>query len=162
MGYHTDFRGGFEVTPPLQKVHENYINKFSETRRMKRDPDKLEDVPDPIRKAVNLGIGEDGEFFVGSKEHSGQDFSHPSVVDGNRPPSSQPGLWCQWIVIGDTVQWDGGEKFYNYTEWLQYLIDNFFKPWGYTLNGQVDWRGEDWSDTGTIQVINNKIKTLYK
>lgn len=81
----------------------------------------------------------------------------------------QPGLWCQW-TIGDedgvptddvqsvrTICWDGNEKFYEYVNWLKYIIHHFLKPWGYKLNGSVEWRGEDWSDTGKIIVTDNEI-----
>ena len=37
MGYTTDFYGAFSVTPELTDEQANYINTFSNTRRMKRD-----------------------------------------------------------------------------------------------------------------------------
>ncbi len=40
--------------------------------------------------------------------------------------------------------WNGAEKFYNYVEWLQYLIDKILAPRGYTLNGECQWFGENW------------------
>lgn len=75
---------------------------------------------------------------------------------------AQPGLWCQWVLTADGTQleWDGGEKFYNYVEWLQYLITNFFEPWGIKLNGQIEWFGEDRGDFGKIVVIDNKVEAL--
>ena len=35
-------------------------------------------------------------------------------------------------------------------EWLQYIINNFIEPWGYVLNGEVNWQGERAEDIGTI------------
>jgi len=61
---------------------------------------------------------------------------------------------------GTFIEWDGGEKFYNYVEWLSVLIRNFFKPWGYELNGKVSWRGEEFFDIGTIVLRNNEIELL--
>jgi hypothetical protein len=70
----------------------------------------------------------------------------------------QPGLWCQWQLDDETtLAWDGGEKFYNYIEWLQYLIVHFFEPWGIKLNGECYWQGEDNSDMGKIEIIDNVI-----
>ena len=70
----------------------------------------------------------------------------------------QPGLWCQWELQDDTtLAWDGNEKFYNYIEWLQYLIVHFFKPWGINLNGECFWQGDDNSDMGKIEIIDNVI-----
>ena len=70
----------------------------------------------------------------------------------------QPGLWCQWQLDDETtLSWDGSEKFYNYIEWLQYLIAHFFEPWGIKLNGECFWQGEDNSDMGKIEIIDNVI-----
>ena len=129
--------------------------------------------------------GKDGEYFVCVQGFRGQDMD-ASIIDFNTPPGQlghnevstdwhdryeennrrseagecQPGLWCQWIVEhGDVqvLQWDGGEKFYNYVEWLKYLINHFFEPWGVLLNGEIDWYGEDRSDIGKIIVKDNVV-----
>jgi len=70
-----------------------------------------------------------------------------------------PGIWCQWRSSDDGkyLEWDQGEKFYNYVEWLQFLIDNYFEKWGVQLNGQINWYGEDNGDLGQIHVTNSKI-----
>ena len=71
----------------------------------------------------------------------------------------QPGLWCQWRLDDETtLAWDGSEKFYNYIEWLQYLIAHFFEPWGIKVNGEVTWQGEDNADIGKIIVKDNEIE----
>lgn len=74
-----------------------------------------------------------------------------------------PRLWCQWIPNdnGDEIIWDGEENFYNYVEWLGYIVDQFLKPWGYILNGEVDWRGEKFYDLGTIVVKDNIITVTH-
>jgi hypothetical protein len=163
MGYTTDFNGHFIISPAINQEHATYLNKFAETRRMLRDSDILssEDFPDPIREMVDLPVGINGEYFVGGGGCNGQGRDR-SIIDYNRPPRTQPGLWCQWIVMKtrdgiDVVAWDGGEKFYDYVEWLCYLIEHFFKSWGYTLNGAVAWQGEDDDDIGEIRVVNNFI-----
>jgi hypothetical protein len=76
------------------------------------------------------------------------------------PPSTQPGLWCQWVAGdgGNSIEWDGGEKFYDYIDWIKYLINNFLKTWGYTINGTVKWRGEDFSDIGKIVIVDNQVQ----
>jgi hypothetical protein len=82
------------------------------------------------------------------------------VLDYNNAPLGQPGLWCQWIPTedGTAIEWDGCEKFYDYIEWLEYLIENFLKPWGYVLEGTCEWQGEDRQDRGRIVVNNNVVK----
>jgi hypothetical protein len=81
-----------------------------------------------------------------------------SIIDYNQQPSGQPGLWCQWNIVGNRLKWDGAEKFYHYVEWLEYLIEHFFKRWGYTLNGEVLWEGEWREDMGKIIVKDNVVE----
>jgi hypothetical protein len=50
------------------------------------------------------------------------------------------------------------EKFYNYVEWLEYLINVFLKPRGYVLEGCVRFFGEETEDMGYIEVKRNKVK----
>lgn len=71
-----------------------------------------------------------------------------------------PGFWCQWVPTEDGwgLEWDGNEKFYNYVEWLDVLIKKFFIPWGITLNGDVEWFGEEHDDRGIIRVRDNVVK----
>jgi len=160
MGYTTEFEGRFELDRSLTQEHIDYLEQFSNTRRMLRDPKIVEGMPDPVREDVGLGPGEDGEYFVGGKGMCGQDCDK-SVIDQNSPPANQPGLWCQWVPTkcGRGIEWDQGEKFYNYFEWLEYIVSNFLKPWGYVLNGKVKWRGEEFDDIGTIVVEDNLVVT---
>jgi hypothetical protein len=122
--------------------------------------DKIFNRLDSIREAVLLPIGGDGEYFTGAVGFAGQEDG-PCVLDFNRPPGSQPGLWCHWVPTKDRkgLEWDGGEKFYHYVEWLEYLIEHFLTPWGYVVSGTVKWSGEEEEDNGTIFVENNVVKT---
>jgi len=137
MGYTTDFNGEMEITPALPERLVTYVNALAASRRMKR-------TMDPI-------YGIEGEFFVDGGGYAGQDRDL-TVVDINIPPSTQPSLWCSWEINeeGTSLYWNGGEKFYNYTAWLAYIQRDILLPLGYCLDGEIEWRGEDWSDTGTI------------
>ncbi len=161
MGYTTDFEGRFDLDRIMDSEHAAYLKAFAETRRMKRDPAKAEALADPIRLAVGLPIGAEGGYFVGGAGFKGQDRD-PSVIDGNWEPEGQPGLWCQWTPTDDHegIEWDGVEKFSAYTEWLEYLIGHFLGPWGYQLNGKVEWQGEATTDLGTIHVRNNVVRAM--
>ena len=160
MGYTTDFSGSFSLNTPLTDAHAAYLQKFAETRRMKRNQTIASTLPDPAREAVGLPIGKQGAYFVGGVGDFGQRID-ASVIDGNDAPSGQPGLWCQWVPTQDNngIEWDGGEKFYHYVEWLAYITEHFLQPWGYVLNGEVEWFGEDHSDRGKIVVTNNAVST---
>jgi hypothetical protein len=158
MGYTTEFNGRFNLNKPLTEEHSNYLTQFAETRRIKRDARKTSGRPDPIRKAVGLQVGLEGGYFVGEGGFMGQN-SGPDVINSNDPPAGQPGLWCQWVPTEDRtgIEWNGMEKFYDYTEWLAYLIEHFLEPWGYVLNGEVEWQGEDLEDLGKLVVKDNMV-----
>lgn len=159
MGYTTDFFGELEISPPIKQEHADYINKFNDTRRMKRNEFVATYLDDPVRQAAGLPVGEQGCFFVGGIDYKGQGRD-ASVIEDSYPPAGQPGLWCQWRIEEGHLVWDGGEKFYYYEEWLEYLIANFFGPWGYTLNGSIDWYGEDSDDRGVIFVKDNMVESV--
>lgn len=171
MGYTTTFNGRFNVDKPLTEAHAAYLRAFNETRRMKRNAAVAETLPDPRRLAVGLPIGSDGAYFVGAEGFMGQ-HEDISVLDGNLPPGqsrkgyereksadAQPGLWCQWRPTDDNtgIEWDQGGKFYDYAEWLQYLVKHFLSPWGYVLNGEVTWQGKEHGDTGTLRCVANEV-----
>lgn len=144
MGYTTDFEGQFQITPPLNQADKEFLTKLAETRRMKRN--------------VGPEYGIEGEFYVDGKGHYGQE-DEANIVNHNMPPSTQPGLWCQWIPNedGSALEWDQGEKFYDYVEWLVYLIEKILKPRGYMLNGTVAWEGEESGDYGQIIAKDNVV-----
>ena len=100
MGYHTEFKGKFNLNKPLDDETYNFLIKFNETRRMARNTDPK--------------FGVEGEFFVDGFGFRGQD-NDPTIIDHNRCPSTQPGLWCQWRPSEDRmhIEWDEGEKFFK-------------------------------------------------
>ncbi len=176
MGYTTDFQGKFTFDQPLTPEHRRYLLAFAGTRRMKRSERRLSSelalvrVADPLREAVGLPLGDDGGYTVTNArytEDGGVEIAEfgqvrtRDVDDYNGPPDGQPGLWCQWEPNGDgtAIQHDGGEKFYHYVEWLEYLIHHFLAPWRYVLNGEVTWEGEESGDVGKIIVTNNEVTT---
>lgn len=165
MGYTTEFEGSFEFEEPLTDKMIQYINRFSTTRRIKRNVEKIKETYSDWKKlSFNGDLGEDGEYFVGDSDWALDRFSRdvssdPSIIDYNEPPAKQPGLWCQWVVSldGKYLEWDDNEKFYDYIEWLDYLITHFFTPNNIFMNGSVIWRGENFEDIGKITVEHNKI-----
>lgn len=186
MGYTTEFKGSLQFDKPLTHSQVAYIQAFNTTRRMKRDAAKAEALKDDLRIAVGLPIGHEGSYYVGSHSDGNMGQKNDaSVLDHNDPPGSvkrnlerweetraendqaikegkaQPGLWCQWTVSDDgtKLEWDGGEKFYSYTEWLKYLIAHFFSVWGVKLNGTIKWQGEDMDDRGEIYVEESEVST---
>lgn len=147
MGYTTEFTGKFKFNKTLDKETYTFLKKLSETRRMKRK--------------VGPEYGVEGEFFVDGKGYAGQDHDN-TIIDHNTPPKTQPGLWLQWEPTKDKkyLTWNGAEKFYNYVEWLKYLLDKILIPKGYGLEGCVEFQGEDEGDHGYIVIKDNVVEVM--
>lgn len=153
MGYTTDFNGAIEVSPPLNPQEVEYLRKFSDTRRMNR---------------------EKGPYFVDGRGGGGQGGGDDDIIGYNEPPEGQPGLWCHWVPteFGEDIEWDGGEKFYNSVEWMEYIIDHFLKPDGHSkgqpgfeaftfdhiCNGVIYAEGEDPDDRWALRVKDNVVE----
>ena len=149
MGYTTDFVGRIDVVPALSVEEITFINKFSDTRRMKR---------------------ENGPYFVDGNGFCGQDDGPDEVYDHNNPPEGQPGLWCQWVATddGSAIEWNGAEKFYGSPDWMAYLIKHFLGetpvaasqlPFlkGHVLNGRIGAQGEEAYDMWELLVNDNVV-----
>jgi len=149
MGYTTDFQGAFTLNRKLDPITHQFLAKLNHTRRMKRDMGA-----DSQRHQYGI----DGEFYVDGGGSHGQDRDD-TIVDYNKPPSTQPSLWCQWIpsTDGREIVWDGAEKFYEYRAWLAYIIASILAPRHYHLTGNVHYQGEDPDDNGMIIVVENQI-----
>jgi len=158
LGYTTDFTGQFKFDAPLTAAQVAYLNKFSRTRRVKRDAEKADQQRDSVRYKVGLEVGPEGAYFVGAEGFAGQDQSD-DILDYNHPPAGQPSLWCQWVPTedGEAIEWDGNEKFYEYIAWIEYIIEHFLTPWGRTLSGEVSWQGESSDDRGVIFIKDNEV-----
>tara|TARA_B100000287_G_scaffold199541_1_gene188573 strand:- start:2419 stop:3009 length:591 start_codon:yes stop_codon:yes gene_type:complete len=185
MGYHTEFYGSFELDEPLTGNQVNYLKEFARTRRMKRDVEEYINGDrvwsagvHNLYESVGLPIGEEGAYVADGagwelgehmnlclmeievESYDGSTFKTDSY---NNAPIGQPGLWCKWVPTdnGKEIEWNGHEKFYDYTEWIEYIIEHFLTPWGRTLNGQVRFYGEGIDDRGVIYIKDNKVERVY-
>lgn len=149
MGYTTDFEGRVEIEPALNAEEITYLNKFSDSRRMDR---------------------ENGPYFVDGNGFAGQDHGPDEIYDHNKPHSSQPGLWCQWVPTDDgtALVWNGAEKFYEAAAWMQYLVDHFIGSspvakaelsflQGHVCNGTISAQGEEPGDAWLLEVRDNQV-----
>lgn len=80
----------------------------------------------------------------------------PDCIPGDHPAGS----YMQWVPSQslDAIGWDGEEKFYDYTKWLQWLC-KWLSEIGVETNGEMIWSGEDASDSGVITVRNGAVST---
>jgi len=107
MGYTTEFDGSIVIEPPLS---DNFVNRFNEIAN-KRNNEYGDGVEGSFDHVCHNKLGRKGRAFglisVGLSE--------------------VPGCWCHWILENQQhatiLMWDGGEKFYYYVQWLQYVID---------------------------------------
>ncbi len=86
---------------------------------------------------------------------------HAAAEDQEYPegPTPWPSGYCQWELTRDCmgIKWDGSEKFYDYVEYLQAILDNILKPNGLTLTGEVKYRGEDNEDYGVLRIEDGEV-----
>jgi hypothetical protein len=99
----------------------------------------------------NLTLAETQEF------HDFVTTRRCRLDDPNKPPEGQPSLWCDWRI--ERINGEDREhliavdgKNYSHGEWLHYLCVNFFKPRGVTLDGRVDWQGQEEDDRGYYEL----------
>lgn len=143
MAYINKVQGQFYISPNLSESHLEYLKRFTELRRMKRDPIKTEKRLDIVRKSVNLPAGQEGEYYVGQYVSHYEQTSAEDVIDSNQPPITQPSLWCDWKFRKNRFFMSKGddELFYYehdvYIKWFHYLLDNFLHPWGYFVSGEI-------------------------
>lgn len=149
MGYYTSFSGSISIEPALNAEEVQYLKLFSLTRRMNRRSGPYHAV-------------DDGNF--------GQN-NEPDIIDYNRPPAGQPGLWCMWEPSEDGTELlipDEG-KHYDVEDWLEYLIEHFLRPGAlavkdlpflqanHVLNGVVYAQGEEDDDRWRLLVEDNEV-----
>jgi hypothetical protein len=162
MGYSTYFEGSFYINDPLSAAQIAFLKEFAETRRMTRDTKKIEFIPDDkknhkmLKLLKEVGMPVD---YYGGIGFCGQE-KDDSIIDYNES-GIFPSLWNQWIPTedGKKIIWDSGEKFYEYVKWIVFMVEHFFIPWGKTLNGTVEWQGENNDDRGLIIIYHNKVTT---
>lgn len=139
MGTTTIFNGQFRLDRPLTKEHAAYLHAFNRVRHIQRDPERT--MLDPLRDAVGLPLGAEGVYYVAGGRYTKEFINDTSVVGFGSNPTMTPGYWCQWRPTADArgLEWDQGDKFYDWATWLNFIIENFLTLWGYTLSGAVEW-----------------------
>lgn len=88
--------------------------------------------------------------------------SSPHIIDHNKPPCSQPTLYCKWIINeeGTIIRWNGHHKFPSHIRWIVYIIEKFLIHWGYKLSGEITYQGHDELNQGSIVIQNNIVKII--
>ena len=163
MGYSTDFNGEIKISPKLKANDKEFLDKFFQIRHMKRDMSKLKG----ISKNAIKEFGKDGCFYLKDYDNFNEMFDDKTIINVNNS-GDMPSLWCDLEIVEENgesfIQWNGSEKTYGVNVengWFTWLIDNFFKPCGYVLNGEMTWQGEEDDDIGTIKIENNNVSLNF-
>lgn len=77
---------------------------------------------------------------------------------GTGKPGKHPDGYMQWLPTDDLrgLVWDGNEKFYDYVEWMEWLVARLAE-WGIAGNGAIHWQGEENGDTGVLSVTGSTV-----
>ena len=160
MGYNTAWNGSLEIydqnekRTKLPKKLADLIVGLSRTRRMARDVTLLAKRLRMSKERCERLYGTYGERYI-EKDYEttmGQ-TQYPDIIDFNRSPPNQPGLWCDFTYNAKdrVIEWNEADKTYDGAEWIDY-INGLLQESGYYLKGTMSWEGEDPTDTGEVVV----------
>ena len=63
-GYKIQFAGSLTLNRPLQPAQAAYLNRFFQTRKVTCSVEHLSDISDPLREAVGLPLGFEGNPHI--------------------------------------------------------------------------------------------------
>jgi len=147
-----------KIRKMVAKLEAEGVDVSVKTKKDNRTPEEIYGV---LGQYFAMGDGNYGgnssATIIDSNSASGEKSYGSKEIESD--PNGQPSLWLQWVLTedGTRLEWDNGEKFYCYVEWLQYLINHFFSKWNIMLNGDIFWEGEESTDLGKIEVRDNVI-----
>ena len=146
MGYTTIWHGKLAVKPPLPRAVTRYLTHFFERRHVLMSPNHHEQ----------------GAFEVDHLPPHEVSEEPLDVVDWNRPPPSQPFMWCDWEIdpLGGSLTVKRPRN-YRSIEWLEYIIWKFISPYHCVVSGTMTWRGEEVGDEGCLHVEGNTITRWF-
>lgn len=159
MGYSTDYYGNIQIAPALNEQEVEEINAWLACRHVTYDVNKIYELdPNADQHTIDgTPVGNGGWNWIkiyADPDGNAYDPVGEAVMEWNEP-GLLPSLWSDLEVDETTMCWNGSEKSYEIPAWIQLLIDCVFAPRGYSLNGELEWRGEDYGDTGVITITDN-------
>jgi hypothetical protein len=130
-----------------------FCSRSAWTRRI----DQIKHLPDPLREAIGLEIGQDGLYCTSDQANNVDVYSNY-----NRTATIVPDLYCPWTVSADGSKLCSShpDKAHSPQEWLGFLLQHFLFPWYSQASGEVIWHGEDVGDTGAYLLTNNHLEVV--
>lgn len=184
MGYQTIFNGEIEIVPPLNESERSFLEDFNQTRRMIRTKGPLF-----VGGSGWKGQGGDDDVLDHNRASGEKPYGRAFPTDATEEElkhyeeGGQPGLWCQWTPAEDgaSLAWDEGEKFYNASEWMRYIVTNLLSgesarayvsqhlhederlkdfTFDHVLNGEIDADGEESDDFWRLVVTDSRVEVV--
>lgn len=174
MGYNTTISGKAVFDEKVSVEVIDYINRFNKTRHVLRDVSKIKELDKDWQKRTPfMEMDDDAVYYAPGNE----EYARGSIINNNEYPKSIPDYYCPWkldiskenerqIKKGEICEAeailipDGCDKPYGYTEYLQYIIDNFFEPMKYALHGAFLAIGEEFGDAEYLVVSGGVVKAI--
>lgn len=127
MGYTTEFTGKFDI-----------VNSSGDIVEVDNETESI------LNRLSDSEFAKDTRFSIGHVY-----FDLPKDFLSN---------YCQWRLTNNKqhIEWDGGEKFYEYEGWLNIILEKILVPKGYYLSGKVHFQGQESRDSGYLIAEPNK------
>jgi hypothetical protein len=130
MGYHVFYNGRIDITPPLTVDDARIFQTIINPERQDKNIFNTDTSAETIRQAI-----EDENDYLSS---------FPLDLKDDR------------ATLEDT----GNEERNGCAEWLTSLIQHFFAPRGYVLDGDITWAGDNIDDRGAIYIKANQLEAV--
>lgn len=180
MGYTTEFRGAFRITPKVDAVLACRLNLWLNSRHFKRtfDVANAEDttlfgkpgdhgefVMPSLRKAVQHTIQQGYNPLIAVHMINADDdfraLSDEEMRVYNEMPGDIPSLWSDILIINSTKEdesfltWNGSEKSRHLDEWIK-RVAGFLHQCGYQVEGCIAAQGEDAGDIWSMTFCDGR------
>jgi ribosomal protein L18 len=153
--------GEIDITPPLNDYDYYYFRNFLKSPHFKRHVEKTKKNYNGTNGYYG-DYGQDGEFFIYYIIDDQKIEKTDDIISTTEPPPSLPTVYCPWRlnISGNIITPIESKTYRNNYKWLKWLIENFFKPYNYKLNGHFKVETETYSRK--IVITDNLYKYYAK
>ncbi len=102
-----------------------------------------------------------GKFTLGTEAPQDVVDHVNQIENGQFETTGSPDSHSGWFMPdASTLMMRDGGKYYDYTDWLRWLVDIIFKPFELTMVGEIEWDGEEPGDIGKIRIDGYDVTVL--
>lgn len=183
MGYTTEFRGAFRITPKVDPIlacrlnlwlgSRHYIRAFDaknaeDTTLFGKPGEHGEFIMPSLRKAFEHTVRQGYNPLIAVHMINIDDFFWPNgdkeVRSYNDTPGDIPSLWSHIYIVNSLqanesfLMWNGAEKARCLDYWIA-LIAGFLLGCGFKVEGCIAAQGEDTGDVWSMTFYNGRFDT---